>query len=311
MSCNSLLQNQPELTSLMLHGRRCAISVAVMTDPLVSCAWLSERLDAPDIRVVDATWFMPSDPRDAKAIYAERRIPGAAFFDIDEIADTSSDLPHMLPLPEKFAARMRQRGIGDGTRVIVYDNHGVFSAPRVWWTFRVMGHEDVSVLDGGFPAWETGNYTIETGAPSPRMERHFTPQMRMDLVRDLADMRRATREKTPQILDARPKDRFFGAAPEPRPGLKCGHMPGALNTPFGALIAPSGYMRPKDELERAFADMNVALDRPSVCTCGSGITAAIVALALARVGRWDAALYDGSWAEWGACADTPVETGAS
>src|SRR5262245_41868639 len=143
-------------------------------DPLVSCEWLAARLDAPDIRVVDSTWVMPSDPRDPKALFAERRIPGAIFFDIDEIADTSMDLPHMLPSPEKFASRMKKAGVGDGTRVIVYDNTGIQSAPRVWWTFRVMGHEDVAVLDGGFPAWERAGLPIETGPPQTRMERHFT-----------------------------------------------------------------------------------------------------------------------------------------
>lgn len=282
-----------------------------MTDPLVSPAWLAERIDAPDIRVIDATWFMPNDPRDAKALYAERRIPGAIFFDIDEIADTSVDLPHMLPSPEKFASRMKKLGIGDGTRIVIYDNHGLMSAARVWWTFRVFGHEDVTVLDGGFPAWERAGHPIETDDPRPRMERHFTVQLRSDLVRTLADVQRAIDGggKTP-ILDARAAPRFRGEAPEPRAGLKSGHMPGALNVPFGALLTADGTMKPNDELKRLFDDEGLKGNAAPICSCGSGITAAVIALALARTGRWDAAVYDGSWSEWGGHPDTVVVTGA-
>jgi thiosulfate/3-mercaptopyruvate sulfurtransferase len=275
-------------------------------DPLVSAEWLHQRLDAPDIRIVDASWFMPNDPRNAKALYAERRIPGAIFFDIDEIADTSSELPHMLPSPEKFASRMKKLGIGDGARIVVYDNAGLFSAARVWWTFRVMGHEDVVVLDGGFPAWEAAGFPIEDGAPTPRGERHFTVQFRADLVRDLSDVRRAL--DTGAILDARAAPRFAGEAAEPRAGLKSGHMPGARNVPFGALI-DNGLMRSRDELAGVFAAAGADTNRPAICSCGSGITAAVIALALARLGRWDASVYDGSWAEWGGRDDTPIVTG--
>ncbi len=279
-------------------------------DPVVSCAWLAERLDAPDIRVIDATWFMPGDPRDAKAIYAERRIPGAIFFDIDEIADTSSDLPHMLPPPEKFASRMKKAGVGDGCRVVIYDNHGIFSAARVWWTFRVMGHEDVVVLDGGFPAWERGGFPIETGAPQQRMARHFTPRMRHDLVRNLADVQRAIESggRTP-ILDARAAPRFRGETPEPRAGLRSGHMPGARNVPFASLLTGEGALKSADELKQAFDAAGLDAKAAPICSCGSGLTAAVIALALARIGRWDAAIYDGSWTEWGGREDTPVVTG--
>ncbi|MGD9814055.1 MAG: 3-mercaptopyruvate sulfurtransferase [Hyphomonadaceae bacterium] len=279
-------------------------------DPVVSCAWLAERLDAPDIRVIDATWFMPGDPRDAKAIYAERRIPGAIFFDIDEIADTSSDLPHMLPPPEKFASRMKKAGVGDGCRVVVYDNHGIFSAARVWWTFRVMGHEDVVVLDGGFPAWERGGFPIETGAPQQRMARHFTPRMRHDLVRNLADVQRAIESggRTP-ILDARAAPRFRGETPEPRAGLRSGHMPGARNVPFASLLTGEGALKSADELKQAFDAAGLDPKAAPICSCGSGLTAAVIALALARLGRWDAAIYDGSWTEWGGREDTAVVTG--
>lgn len=279
------------------------------TDPIVSCAWLAERLDAPDIRVIDATWFLPGDARDAKALYAARRIPGAIFFDIDEIADKDTNLPHMLPAPEKFASRMKKLGVGDGARVVVYDSQGLFSAARVWWTFRVMGHDDIVVLDGGFPAWERGGYPIETDAPAAKMERHFTPRVRTDLVRDLSDMRRAV-EAGAQILDARPNPRFRGEAPEPRPGLKSGHMPGAHSVPSSALVNENGSLRSRDELMKIFADAGADPAQPAITTCGSGVTAPIIALALARLGRWDAAVYDGSWAEWGSKDDTPVVTGA-
>lgn len=279
-------------------------------DPIVSPAWLAERLDAPDIRVVDATWFMPNDARDAKALYAERRIPGAIFFDIDEISDTDSSLPHMLPSPEKFASRMKKRGIGDGTRVVVYDNHGIFSSARVWWTFRVMGHEDVVVLDGGFPAWERAGYKIEAGPPTQRMERHFTPRVRSDLVRSLSDVHRTIEEKRLPILDARPAPRFRGEVAEPRAGLKSGHMPGARSVPSGSLTNEDGRLKSSAELQGIFDKAGADVSHGAVCTCGSGITAAIIALALARLGHWDAAVYDGSWAEWGSRDDTPVVTGA-
>lgn len=279
-------------------------------DPIVSCAWLAERLDAPDLRPVDATWFMPSDPRDAKALFAERRIPGAVFFDIDEIADTGSPLPHMLPSPEKFASRMRRLGVGDGAQVVVYDSQGLFSAARVWWTFRAMGHEDVVVLDGGLPEWERGGFPIENGPPQKRMERHFTARLRSDLVRDLGDMRRITEHKTSPVLDARPGDRFRGEAPEPRPGLRSGHMPNSISVPSGSLVGADGKLKSHEELQQVFDVAGVDTRQQAVCSCGSGVTASIIALALARLGRWDAAVYDGSWAEWGAQQDTPVLTSA-
>ena len=284
---------------------------ASLPDPMVSPAWLAEHLSAPDIRVIDATWFMPNDGRDAKALYAERRIPGAVFFDIDEIADTESGLPHMLPSPAKFSSRMRALGIGDGARVVVYDNHGVFSAPRVWWTLRVMGHNDVVVLDGGFPAWERAGLPIDSDPPLKPMERHFTARLHDDLVRTIGDMRKTVSgARAETILDARPAPRFRGEVAEPRAGLRAGHMPKALSLPSSTLINGDGQLRSAEELKQVFAAAGADVSKPAVCTCGSGITASIIALALARLGRWDASVYDGSWAEWGAQADTPVETGA-
>ena len=278
-------------------------------DPLVSPEWLKARLDAPDIRVIDGTWFLPNDPRDARAEHAKARIPGAIFFDIDEIADTTSTLPHMLPPPEKFSSRMRKLGIGDGAQIVVYDAQGLFSAARVWWTFRVMGFDDVFVLDGGLPAWIKAGGAIEDGLPLPRSERHLTPRYRADLVRDLKDMRWAVETQRALILDARPRNRFTGDAAEPRPNLKAGHMPGVHSIPSTELLDERGFLKPREELEKIFADVGVSKRSRVVCTCGSGVTAAIIALALARIGRWDAPVYDGGWAEWGAIADTPVAVG--
>lgn len=277
-------------------------------DPIVTPTWLAAHLDAPDLRVIDASWFMPNDPRDAKALFAERRIPGAIYFDIDVIADKNTDLPHMLPSPEQFASQMRKLGIGDGMRLVIYDNAGLFSAARAWWSFRAMGHEDVFVLDGGFPAWEAAGLPIEDSPPQKRTERHFTARLRSDLVRDLADMRRLVAAGAP-ILDARPASRFRGEVAEPRAGLRSGHMPGALSLPSSSLVNEQGQLRSREELAALFAGAGADVSRASTCTCGSGVTAAIIALALARLGRWDAAVYDGSWAEWGAADNAPVTTG--
>ncbi len=273
-------------------------------EPLVTCDWLKDRLEAPDIRVVDATWFMPGDGRDARALFETSRIPNAVFFDIDEIADTEQNLPHMLPSPEKFASRVRKLGISDGAHVVVYDRHGIFSAARVWWSFRVMGHEGVSVLDGGLPAWEAAGFPLDDAPPINPRERHFSVRFRGDLVKSLEDVRRAI-GRGHAILDARPTPRFRGLAPEPRPGLRPGRMPGAVNIPVGALVGPEGRMRPEPELRAVLHD--ALAGAASVCSCGSGISAAVIALALARLGRWDAAVYDGSWAEWASRADTPIE----
>lgn len=278
-------------------------------DPLVSTAWLAQHLDAPDVRIVDASWFMPGSPRDAKAEFAERHIPGAVFFDIDEIADTDSPLPHMLPSPVKFSARVRKLGLGDGSRIVVYDSSGILGAARVWWTFRVMGHEDVAVLDGGLPAWLAEDRPTDDHDPQPG-ERHFSPRVASDLVRDLNQIKRTLDSGREQVVDARPAPRFKGEVPEPRAGLRTGHMPGALNVPVGSVIAPDGRMKSAEEIRAVFEGAGVDLKKPIVTTCGSGITASVLSLALARTGKDRVGVYDGSWSEWGGRDDTAVVTGA-
>lgn len=279
-------------------------------DPLVSTVWLAERLDAPDVRVVDATWLMPGFEREARADYAAAHIPGAVFFDIDEIADTASPLPHMLPSAAKFASRAKALGLGDGSRIVCYDQTGLTSAARAWWMFRVMGHKEVVVLDGGLPKWIAEGRPVDDREP-PLRERHFTARLDHELLRDMSGVRRALDGGREQVVDARPAARFRGEAPEPRAGLAGGHMPGARNVPFLTLFAPDGTMLPAEALARVFAEAGVDPSRPVTTSCGSGITACIVALALARLGRWRTAVYDGSWAEWGATADAPVVTGAA
>jgi thiosulfate/3-mercaptopyruvate sulfurtransferase len=280
-----------------------------MTDPLVSTAWLADHLGAPDVRVVDASWYFPHEGKDALAQFKLAHIPGAVFFDIDEISDDSSDLPHMLPSPVKFASRVRKLGLGDGTRIVVYDQLGLRSAARVWWSFRAMGHEDVVVLDGGLPKWIAEGRAIDDGPALPR-DRHFTPRFNSDLVRDLGQVKRALGDGKTQLVDARPAGRFTGEQPEPREGLRGGHMPGALSIPSSSILAPDGTVKTAPQLAELFEQAGVDLNRPIVTTCGSGITAAILSLALARLGKDRAPVYDGSWTEWGGRDDTEVVTGA-
>jgi thiosulfate/3-mercaptopyruvate sulfurtransferase len=276
---------------------------------LTETEWLASELNAPDIVIIDGSWHMPSEGRDARAEYLEEHIPGAIFFDIDEIADTRSALPHMLPPPEKFSSRMRSMGIGDGSRIVVYDSSGMFSAARVWWTFRVMGFDDVTVLNGGLPKWKREGLPLESGEPLPRSTRHFTSRRNADLVRDVYDMKSIIKDHSAEIVDARSADRFAGKAAEPRPGVRPGHIPGSINVPYGKLVNADGTLKSKPELERVFARAGVDLGKPVVTSCGSGITASVLALALAELGHRRTAVYDGSWSEWGADQSLPVETG--
>lgn len=278
-------------------------------DRLVSTEWLAERLGEKGIVVVDASYYLPMEEKRARDDYEAEHIPGAVFFDIDEIADPETDLPHMLPSTSRFDERVGALGIHNDDQLVVYDRRGMMSAPRVWWTFKAMGHGPVAVLDGGLEKWRSEGRPLEAGTVE-RDPRRYTARLNAALVRDLGDMRANLDKQSEQVLDARAADRFAGEAPELWPGRRQGHIPGSLNLPWNDLVdSESGTFKPLPELRNKFSKAGVDPEKPVVTTCGSGITAAVLAFGLHLSGHKKTALYDASWSEWGLPDDTPVETG--
>ncbi len=275
---------------------------------LVSTEWLEKHLKDPDLRILDASWFMPAEKRDPRAEFNLEHIPGARFFDIDEVADLRSDLPHMVPPIEKFLSRVRAMGVGDGHQVVVYDRKGIFSAPRVWWLFKLMGHDDVAVLDGGLPKWKSEGRTV-TAEPAQIRDRHMFVNYRGDMVKDVTQVSHASKLQDYSIVDARAGERFRGEVEEPREGVRAGHIPNARNVPFASLLNANHTMKSPEETKAIFEAAGVDLSKPAITSCGSGITAAVLILAMERFGKTDHALYDGSWAEWGAFPTVPIATG--
>jgi thiosulfate/3-mercaptopyruvate sulfurtransferase len=261
------------------------------------------------VRIVDGSFYLAAQKRDPKSEFVNQHIPGAVFFDIDEIADTSSPLPHMLPSPEKFSARVRKLGLGDGNKIVVYDTTPMTGACRVWWMFRAMGHKDVAILDGGLPKWMAEGRPV-TDDPTPPRERHFTARLDNTLVRSLDDVKTLLDSKREQVVDARAATRFRGETPEPRAGLRSGHMPGAFNLPYNDLLDPkTGTILPAEQIKARIAASGIDPSKKVTASCGSGVTACVVGLGLYLTGAPEAAIYDGSWTEWGGRADTPIVTG--
>ncbi|MDS9948176.1 MAG: 3-mercaptopyruvate sulfurtransferase [Planktomarina sp.] len=275
---------------------------------LVSTEWLKANQQDPIVRIIDASWHMPSDGRDASNEFVNGHILNARFFDIDDISDHRSTLPHMVPPVEKFMSRVRALGVGDGHQIIVYDTKGLFSAARVWWLFRLMGHNSVAVLDGGLPKWIADGNPLSTTAPIIR-DRHMTVKQQLQMVRDVTQVAHASKLNDHEIIDARSGTRFIGEAPEPRTGLRSGHIPNSKNLPFTKVLNTDHTMKTVPELTKVFKNAGIDLNKPAITTCGSGITAAVLSLALQRVGKTDHALYDGSWTEWGQFPTLNIATG--
>ncbi|MEI6485031.1 MAG: 3-mercaptopyruvate sulfurtransferase [Sphingomonadales bacterium] len=275
---------------------------------LVSTDWLAAELGKSDLRIIDATMFLAAHGRNARAEFEAGHIPGAVFFDIEEVADTTSPLPTMLPPAEKFASRCQALGLGDGSRIVVYDNSPIKSAARVWWMLNLFGAHEVAILDGGFARWQAEGRQIESGKPIVR-HRHFTVWADKSMVRDMGQMTENLRTKAEQVVDARAAARFTGAEADPRPGVRPGHIPGSRNLPYSALFAADGSFKSPAEIQALFAEAGIDLGRPLVATCGSGITAPVLAFGAALIGKTDVAIYDGSWSEWGAHPHNPVVIG--
>jgi len=276
--------------------------------PIVSADWLRDHHGAPHMKVLDASWHMPASNRDARAEFEDGHIPGAAYFDIDAVSDPESSLPHMLPSAAAFAHDAGALGIANADHVVVYDTVGLFSAARAWWMFRAFGHERVSVLDGGLPAWTASGGPIDTGPAAPVLATYEASDPSPAVVA-LQEMQEISTAASHVILDARPAGRFTGADPEPRPGLPSGHMPNAISMPFSSVIADDGRLKAPDELRALLGNAGALSGRPVVTTCGSGVTAAVLSLALARIGVTGSSLYDGSWTEWASTPGCPIETG--
>ncbi|MBV1868001.1 MAG: 3-mercaptopyruvate sulfurtransferase [Marinosulfonomonas sp.] len=277
-------------------------------ETLVSSSWLADRLEKPDIHILDASWYLPNMNRDGQAEFGAQHIPGAQFFDIDEIAELGSPLPHMAPPVEKFVSRVRAMGIGNRDQVVVYDGAGIFSAARVWWLFRLMGKSNVAVLDGGLPKWQSEGHTI-TSTPAEPATGHLIAMHQAHMVRDAQQVGQASENGTAQIVDARPLARFRGEEPEPRAGLTAGHIPGSRSLFFKDLLNDDCTMKTNDAMRAVFTAAGVDLQKPVITTCGSGVTAAVLSLALERLGHPDHSLYDGSWSEWGAFDTSQIATG--
>ena len=275
---------------------------------LVSTDWLSRHLTDPDVIVLDASYYLANAKRDAEAEFLAGHIPGAQRFDIDAVSDKSNPLPHMLPSSVQFAGQVGALGAGDGMSIALYDGLGLYGAARVWWTFRAFGADKVFVLDGGMPKWKSENRPLETGPGKSRAAKTFTPTFNRALVASIDDVQRVLLDKTAQVVDARAADRFRGEAPEPRAGLRGGHMPGSFNVPFGQVLQ-DGRLAAPDKIAAAFRQAGVDLDKPVVTSCGSGVTASILSFAIDALGKQPSRVYDGSWSEWGARPDTPVVTG--
>ena len=275
---------------------------------LVSTDWLAAHLDDPNVIVLDSSYYLANAKRDAEGEFLAGHIPGAQRFDIDAVSDQSNPLPHMLPSPEQFAGQVGALGVGDGTMIVIYDGIGLYGAARVWWTFRAFGAEQVFVLDGGMPKWKAENHPLETGPAKSRAPKTFTPKFDRALVASIDDVQKVLLDKTAQVVDARAADRFRGEAPEPRAGLRGGHMPGSFNVPFGEVLK-DGRLTAPHKIAAAFRQAGVDLDKPVVTSCGSGVTASILSFAIDALGKQPSRVYDGSWSEWGARPDTPVVTG--